>query len=316
MKKSAVFLWVVVFCQFLAAQDKVDTVKYFWYMNVPAGASYTYVTLSEGSFLEGEHMTLDAQTLPAFASKWQPVYDALIGSELGIEEGAIDSTILISVALDSLDSNESHYLPIIGRVVFLYLEIDVVYKGKWYSPENHFYFNNGKAAFINIPISENFLSFCNSVGINVNEGVSFAYVNWDSVSNRNKWDNNGLSWNKSDSIINLSLQHFSRFGGGGKTLASVYEKNNMGIKGFSLAQNYPNPFNPTTKISYSLPADGFVSLRVYNIIGSEVKTIVSGFKKAGEYVITFDADELSSGIYFYTLKFNNCTQSRKMILIR
>ena len=174
MKKSAVFIWVVVFCQFLAAQDKVDTVKYFWYMNVPAGASYTYVTLSEGSFLEGEHMTLDAQTLPAFASKWQPVYDALIGSELGIQEGAIDSTILISVALDSLDSNESHYLPIIGRVVFLYLEIDVVYKGKWYSPENHFYFNNGKAAFINIPISENFLSFCNSVGINVNEGVSFA----------------------------------------------------------------------------------------------------------------------------------------------
>ena len=316
MKKLAVLFLIVILPLFIYAQDKIDTVKYFWYMNVPSGESYTYVTLSEGSFLEGEHMSLDAQTLPSFASKWQVVYDALVGSELGLEEGAIDSTILISVALDSLDSNESHYLPIIGQVVFLYLEVDVVYKGVWYTPENHFYFNNGKTAFMNIPISDTFLGFCNSIGINVNEGVSFAFIVRDSVTNEDRLDASGLSWVKNDSVINLNLQHFSRFGGGGKTMASVDEKYFEEIKDFNLDQNYPNPFNPATRISYSVPKDGFVTLKVYNIIGSEVATIISGYKKAGTYITTFDAGQLASGVYFYTLRFNNSIQSRKMILIK
>jgi hypothetical protein len=316
LKKLAVFLCVFILQPFLYSQDNIDTVKYFWYMNVPAGESFTYVTLSKGSFVEGESMKLDPQTLPTFASRWQPVYDALVGSELGLEVGAIDSTVLISVTLDSLDSEESHYLPIIGNVVFLYLEIDVVYKGVWYTPENHFYFKNGKAAIMNIPISDNFLGFCNNIGINVNDGVSFAFVVRDSVTNEDKLDVSGLSWIKNDSVINIRLQHFSRFGGGGKTMSSVEEKFFDDIKDFNLDQNYPNPFNPSTKIKYSVPKDGFITLKVYNIIGSEVATIISGYRKAGTYIATFDAEKLSSGVYFYTLRFNNSTQSRKMVLVR
>jgi hypothetical protein len=317
MKKLLAIICLSLLLQFfLFAQDKIDTVKYLWYMDIPQGLGYTNVTVSEGSFLEGEHMTLDPQTLPQMASTWQPVYDALVGSELGLEIGAIDSTILLNIVLDSLDSFESHYLPIISQVVFLYIEIDVVYKGKWYTQYDHFYFNNGKAAFMNIPISNNFLSFCNSVGINVNEGVSFAFVAKDLLTNLDEWDKVGLSWIKNESTINLRLEHFSRFGGGGKTLATGVEKFIGNAKEFDLTQNYPNPFNPTTNITYSLPADGFVSLKIYNTIGAEVATLISEFKKTGTYRFMFDASNLNSGVYFYTLRYNNYTQSRKMILIK
>ena len=306
----------IFFLNFVYAQEKIDTVKYLWYMDIPQGLSFTNVTVSEGAFLEGEHMTLEPQTLPAIATTWQPVYDALVGAELGLEVGAIDSTIILNIVLDSLDSFESQYLPIIGQVVFLYLEIDVVYKGNWYTQYDHFYFKNGKAAFMNIPISNNFQTFCNNVGININEGVSFAFVAKDTVTNRDIWDPVGLSWKKNDSTINLRLEHFSRFGGGGKTLTTDVEKYNWYAETFNLIQNYPNPFNPTTNITYSLPYDGFVTLKIYNTIGAEVATLVSEFKKSGINKIRFDAGNLPSGVYFYTLRYNNHTQSRKMILIK
>jgi len=85
---------------------------------------------------------------------------------------------------------------------------------------------------------------------------------------------------------------------------------------FSLSQNYPNPFNPTTTIKYSLPSDGFIKLSVFNAIGEEVSTLVNEFKSAGNYEIHFDAEDLTSGIYFYRLKVDNSNLTRKMILLK
>ena len=85
---------------------------------------------------------------------------------------------------------------------------------------------------------------------------------------------------------------------------------------FSLSQNFPNPFNPTTNIEFTMPKDGNVTLKVYDMIGSEVKTLVEGNHKAGIYNIYFDGSELSSGVYFYRLTAGNFTQTRKMILIK
>lgn len=73
-------------------------------------------------------------------------------------------------------------------------------------------------------------------------------------------------------------------------------------KNFSLSQNFPNPFNPSTKIKYSIPKTGYISLKVYNMLGQEVATLFSGLQKAGNYSINFDGSELSSGIYLYTLQ--------------
>lgn len=85
---------------------------------------------------------------------------------------------------------------------------------------------------------------------------------------------------------------------------------------FSLSQNYPNPFNPRTLIKFTLPEEGSVTLKVYNMVGAEVETLVEGAHKAGEYKIYFDGSDFSSGVYFYTLKTDKFTATRKMILIK
>lgn len=93
---------------------------------------------------------------------------------------------------------------------------------------------------------------------------------------------------------------------------------------FALEQNYPNPFNPTTKIKYTIPSVGtslmkflqFVQLKVYDVIGNEVATLVNEEKPAGSYEVTFDASQLSSGIYFYTLKAGSFTETKKMAMMK
>jgi hypothetical protein len=85
---------------------------------------------------------------------------------------------------------------------------------------------------------------------------------------------------------------------------------------YSLLQNYPNPFNPTTTINYELPKEGLVTLKVYNILGKEVKTIVNEVEPAGNYKVSFDASKLSSGVYFYKIEAGSFVQSKKMILMK
>jgi len=70
---------------------------------------------------------------------------------------------------------------------------------------------------------------------------------------------------------------------------------------FNLSQNYPNPFNPTTKIDFDLPMDSKVSIKIYDVLGKEIKTIVNDFRTAGYYTVTFDASSFSSGVYFYRI---------------
>ena len=92
---------------------------------------------------------------------------------------------------------------------------------------------------------------------------------------------------------------------------------------FYLSQNYPNPFNPVTKIRYTIPRSTEyysvlhnVTLRIYDVLGNEVATLVNKEKSAGEYEIEFDASGINSGIYFYNLTVGNFTQTRKMIYLK
>lgn len=89
-------------------------------------------------------------------------------------------------------------------------------------------------------------------------------------------------------------------------------------KSFGLEQNYPNPFNPATKITFNIPEQDFVTLKVYNMIGEEVAELVNEVKEAGSYQINFNAENLSSGTYLYVLKGtnNNLTDVKKMILVK
>lgn len=85
---------------------------------------------------------------------------------------------------------------------------------------------------------------------------------------------------------------------------------------YSISQNYPNPFNPTTKISFSLPKEGFVSLKVYDVVGRMVKELVSETKAPGSYSVTFDASNFSSGIYFYRIETSNFIDTKRMVLVK
>lgn len=85
---------------------------------------------------------------------------------------------------------------------------------------------------------------------------------------------------------------------------------------YSLSQNYPNPFNPSTTISYSISKDGLVTLKVYDILGKEVLTLINEVQSAGTKNITFDASELSSGVYYYQLVSGEFTSIKKLILMK
>ncbi|HSW54416.1 MAG TPA: T9SS type A sorting domain-containing protein [Ignavibacteriaceae bacterium] len=88
------------------------------------------------------------------------------------------------------------------------------------------------------------------------------------------------------------------------------------ISEYNLQQNYPNPFNPTTTINYSIPKNGLVTIKVYDILGKEVAELVNETKEAGNYSVAFNASSLASGIYFYTLTSGNFTASKKLILLK
>ena len=87
-------------------------------------------------------------------------------------------------------------------------------------------------------------------------------------------------------------------------------------QGFQLSQNYPNPFNPSTKISFSIPEEGYVSLKVFNSLGEEVAELVNESITTGNYSVSFDASGLTSGVYFYQIKAGNFVETKKMILIK
>jgi len=87
-------------------------------------------------------------------------------------------------------------------------------------------------------------------------------------------------------------------------------------EGFRLDQNYPNPFNPSTTITFTLPAQGRVALRVYDMLGREVRTLVNGRQEAGMKTVTFDAGALPSGLYYYRLEAGKSSAVRIMGLVK
>jgi len=93
--------------------------------------------------------------------------------------------------------------------------------------------------------------------------------------------------------------------------------NNLNIvEDYNLSQNYPNPFNPATKINYSLPKAGQVSIKVFDILGKEVTTLINEFQNAGSYDAVFNGANFSSGVYFYRIESGSFIDTKKMFLLK
>jgi len=102
-----------------------------------------------------------------------------------------------------------------------------------------------------------------------------------------------------------------------KTIGNIKEgQNSILPTKYELSQNYPNPFNPTTKINFALPKSGFVTLKIYDILGREIKTLVNEIKQAGNYTVDFNASEFSSGVYFYRIESGTFSEIKRMVLIK
>ena len=144
--------------------------------------------------------------------------------------------------------------------------------------------------------------------------------------------NNGNNWiQKNQGFSQIyhfkALYIYSNYIFAGTSGASVWRRSLSEIIGiqpissivpdkFSLSQNYPNPFNPTTNIKYQIKNNSFVTLKVYDILGKEIATLVNEKLKPGEYESTFDGSSFSSGIYFYRLTCGDFTQTNRMVLIK
>jgi hypothetical protein len=103
---------------------------------------------------------------------------------------------------------------------------------------------------------------------------------------------------------------------GSSSYSKIIEVDIATLNTFSLEQNYPNPFNPSTVIGYRLPVNSDVTLKVFDLLGREVATLVDEFKPAGKYEVEFNSKDLSSGIYFYTIQAGSFTKTEKMILLK
>ena len=120
--------------------------------------------------------------------------------------------------------------------------------------------------------------------------------------------NNSTSSNTRDQLMGAALNWFYNI--------SAVDNQVTGSMSYSLGQNYPNPFNPSTIISFTAPQTGLVTLKVYNLLGQEVATLINKVLPANNYKINFDGRNLTSGVYFYTIKAGSFSATKKMLLIK
>ncbi len=318
-------------------------------------ANTTNLAMYGGSFKEGQGFTIREKEIKELQYAdddlrvFQELYDALVGGYFSIDFGALDKDIIMKMYLRNLDTETGTYKPLgeDENTLFAYFEIRIIeIPDSTYSPDdtvfpdssyfmesNSYYFTEGKYARLVLPKTERFLNFLDKAGIARNDSLSFAFLqneDWDTTDTNfektKDWNGEGIEIIDTEDSVTFKAIHLSKVGGGRGRIHK--ERSVVGIKyyptipkDFQLEQNYPNPFNPETRIKYSIPNSAkrkntFVKLDVYNVLGTKVKTLVNENQRSGTYEVSFDATDLASGVYIYSLQNNNAVLTRRMILIK
>ncbi len=277
--------------------------------------------LTEGKIKEGEFFIFPKIKLENTKfSNFQKFYDAVTGSKFGFDDNALEHNIEIEINLTNLDQTTGAFNKI-GKAedeVLIYFEISVLDQttNLFYEGDNSYYFKSPNSAYFLIPKSADFKSYCKQTGFNTSgEDLLFGYLIND------YWNTDEIKTIDTEEYFGFRASHFSRFGGGrGNSIGNVTSaddksENEIPTK-FYLSQNYPNPFNPQTKIEFGIEEKSEVQLKVYNILGIEVVTLVDDQLNAGVYEVSFDGTKMTSGIYLYELQNGSETIIKKMTLIK
>jgi Secretion system C-terminal sorting domain len=184
---------------------------------------------------------------------------------------------------------------------------------------NHMWNSGGCGGMMNFNSNINFnLHFTDQQidGFNIS-GDNIRAKYWDSQSGDWKEVSN-VSVNLNTGTVNFNLATVSNYVIlTSSSITSIEDGTENTLENnYKLKQNYPNPFNPSTSIAYQLSNSGFVSLRIFDLLGKEVAIIVNEQQSAGNYSVNFDGSSLTSGMYFYELKSGNFVQIRKMMLLK
>jgi len=305
----SILLTIGVFSNIYADQSTVlqDTVFLKLWINCQ-GIGTTDIRVD--TVLEGQVYNIKQTTITdARFLKAQPIVDAVAGSKFIIEEGALTENITIDWFFWNIDCSNGVFINFSGKNLFFngYFLVN--------SDTAQFNFANGKVARLTIPKSQKFDSLLTQNGINSDSQLVFMFQKGSTVG-----DTLGIRSIDTDSTIVFETTHFSQILGGDRSLFSVLqdvESNYSTIPNeFILKQNYPNPFNPSTVIEFGLPSRSSVELKVYNILGKEVATLVNETKEAGMHKVSFDASKFTSGVYLYKLKTDKHSEFKKMIYIK
>ncbi|MBK7105887.1 MAG: T9SS type A sorting domain-containing protein [Ignavibacteriae bacterium] len=340
------FLFLLNFSYLLIYAQDSNHVNYSLWLEKPVSFGTIDTKVDEGSFKEGEGFTIPETVLPSSPidfSMYQDLYNALTGGIFSLEYGALDNDIIMKIFIRNLEQNANTYLNlgIDDDTLFSYFEIRIweLPDSNFYPEEASYYFNEGFHANFSLPKSDYLKNFLNLTGIGTNDSLAFAFLEEETINSKkvDDWNLEGIQTFETEDSVKFKAIHLSRIGGGRKrTIVNPNTDTTTGIKinqlegipqNFELYQNYPNPFNPSTKIKFSIPQTrtNFTSnilIKVYDILGREITTLLNERKQSGNYEITFNSSSLignkgiTSGIYFYTMQVDDLRFTRKMILTK
>jgi hypothetical protein len=187
--------------------------------------------------------------------------------------------------------------------------------------------NPGPSATGNYNYGEMLVADTSNVGsrVELQEGNHLYNNAWDTLVTKTPGNISVKKGDKFKELIGVFFYEFSEYKliprkaddfVGYTPITTDVKVNNGIVKNYALLQNYPNPFNPTTTIKFSIPNAGATTLKVFDVLGREVRTLLNEQKNAGSYSVQFDMKNLSSGVYFYRLQSGNFVESKKMILMK
>lgn len=311
MKKLAYFFLIFLaagLVEFTAAQTDSNTVNLQLWINCRNTAS---AQLFSVTIKEGQTYIVQPTTLPATYASAQALYDAFVGTEFKIEYGALNENIQIMWFIWDVNCSTGNFFQPNTGTFFFNGFFQVSVNG---TPVTTSYaFANNKRAILAIPKSPAFLSFLNSLGLSTSSLLTFAYQ-----TTSGGIDTTGITTFETTQYLMALASHFSNVVGGDRSILTSVEEDvlNSQPSEYALSQNYPNPFNPSTSFEYSVPEKSFVTVKIYDVLGSEVAELVNEIKDAGVYRLNFNAANLPSGMYVYELRTENFVQTRKMMLMK